>query len=247
MAMKKIIFSFSFLLASTISFAQWNQSKIDFSLPSETVAVNQNDPNLLRNLPKNSKELNYTDIDGTAFWKEEWQPAYMYTKAGNVILLDKAKMNLYSGELHYISKLGTELVVETSAVTKVVFMQKKDSTKIDGVFAVLANYVDSKPVAFFRVFNTGNYQLVLLEQKKVKTTPYDPLQSKSNSSFYSNYNFAVYNDGTVVPLKKLDQNNILTAIKSHQEDQDWLNSKHNKLKNIVEVVTFLDYYNSKNN
>lgn len=245
--MKKIIILLSFAFISKMSFAQWLQSKIDFSLPNETVAVKQNDPTLLQNLPKNTLKLNYTDIEGTAFWKEDWQKAYMYTQAGNIILLDKAKMNLYSGELHYISASGTELMVETSAVSKVVFMQKKDSAKMDAVFAVLANYVDSKPVAFFRVFNTGNYQLVLLEQKKVKTTPYDPLQSKSNSSFYSNYNYALYNSGVILPLKKMDRNTILPIIKSHQEDEDWLNSKHNKMRNVTEVTSFLDYFNAKNN
>ncbi len=245
--MKKIIALISFVVISSISFAQWQQSKIDFSFPSEASAVNQNDPNLLRNLPKNTKELNYTDIDGTAFWKEDWERAFMYTRAGNIILLEKAKMNLYSGELHYISKEGIELAAEITAVTKVVFMQKKDSTKIDGVFAVLANYVDSKPLAFFRVFNMGNYQLVLLEQKKVKTTPYDPLQAKSNAAFFSNYDYAIYNNGSVIPLKKLDRTTILSSIKSHQEDEDWLNTKHNKLRNITEVTAFLDYYNTKNN
>ena len=245
--MKKTIALLLFISISTISFAQWQQSKIDFSFPSETKALNQNDPNLLRNLPQNNKNLNYTDIDGTAFWKEDWLKAYMYTRAGNVILLEKAKMNLYSGELHYISTVGTELVVETSAVTKVVFMQKADSTKIDGVFVVLANYIDSKPLAFFRVYNTGDYQLVLLEQKKVKTTPYDPLQAKSNSSFYSNYYYAIYNNGNVMPLKKLDRNSILPVIKSHQEDEDWLNNSHNKLRNLQETISFLDYYNTKKN
>jgi len=107
-------------------------SKIDFSLPSETQALNQNDPNLLRNLPKNSNAMNYTDIEGTAFWREDWENAYMYTKAGNTVFLNKAKMNLYSGELHYISTTGIELVVETSAVTKVVFMQKRIQQKLMG-------------------------------------------------------------------------------------------------------------------
>jgi len=49
--------------------------------------------------------------------------------------------------------------------------------------------------------NAGNFQLVMLEQKKVKTTPYDPLQSKSNASFFSNYFYAMYNNGAVTPLK----------------------------------------------
>jgi len=168
--MKKIIFLLSLVFISSKTFAQWQQSKLDFSLPTESVAVNQNDPALLQTLLRNSTNISYTDIEGTAFWKENWQKAYMYTRAGNIILLDKAKMNLYAGELHYISASGTELAVETSAVSKVVFMQTKDSSKLDAVFAVLDNYIDKTPAAFFRVFNSGNYQLLLLEQKKVKTS-----------------------------------------------------------------------------
>jgi hypothetical protein len=103
--MKKIHALITFVFLSTISFAQWQQPKIDFSFPSDASAVKQNDPNLLRNLPKNSKELNYTDIDGTPFWKEDGNLPTMYTRAGNIILFNKAKMNL-SGELHYISKEG---------------------------------------------------------------------------------------------------------------------------------------------
>jgi len=168
--MKKIIFLLSLVFISSKTFAQWQQSKLDFSLPTESVAVNQNDPALLQTLLRNSTNISYTDIEGTAFWKENWQKAYMYTRAGNIILLDKAKMNLYAGELHYISASGTELAVETSAVSKVVFMQTKDSSKLDAVFAVIDNYIDKTPAAFFRVFNSGNYQLLLLEQKKVKTS-----------------------------------------------------------------------------
>jgi hypothetical protein len=241
--MKKIIILLSIVFISNFSFGQWQQSKIDLSFPNESVPLKQNDPNLLENLAKNNSKLTYSDIEGTAFWKEAWQKAYMYTQAGNIILLEKAKMNLYSGELHYISATGTELAVETSAVSKVVFMQAKDSTKMDAVFAVLANYVDSKPVAFFRVFNTGKYQLVLLEQKKVKTSPYDPFQAKAISSFYSNYNYALYNNGEILPLIDLNKSSVLSNLPSSAGYENWLKEHKNKLNNKADVVSFLNYVN----
>ena len=243
--MKKISILLSILVISKCSFGQWQQSKIDFSLPGETVAIKQNDPALLDNLAKNNSKLTYSDVEGTAFWKEAWQKAYMYTRSGNIILLDKAKMNLYSGELHYVSATGTELVVETSAVSKVVFMQAKDSTKMDAVFAVLANYVDSKPVAFFRVFNAGKYQLVLLEQKKVKTSPYDPFQAKAISSFYSNYNYALLNNGEVLPLLDLNKTNLLSNLPTNTGYETWLKEHKNKLNNKADVVAFLNYVNAQ--
>ena len=242
--MKKIIFLLSLVFISSKTFAQWQQSKLDFSLPTESVAVNQNDPALLQTLLRNSTNISYTDIEGTAFWKENWQKAYMYTRAGNIILLDKAKMNLYAGELHYISASGTELAVETSAVSKVVFMQTKDSSKLDAVFAVLDNYIDKTPAAFFRVFNSGNYQLLLLEQKKVKTTPYDPLQAKAISSFYSNYNYALINNGKIFPLKDLDKTSLLSNLPLNTEYEIWLKEHKNKLNNKTDVVSFLNYVNS---
>ena len=123
-------------------------------------------------------------------------------------------------------------------------MQTKDSSKLDAVFAVLDNYIDKTPAAFFRVFNSGNYQLLLLEQKKVKTTPYDPLQAKAISSFYSNYNYALINNGKIFPLKDLDKTSLLSNLPFNTEYEIWLKEHKNKLNNKTDVVSFLNYVNS---
>jgi hypothetical protein len=248
--MKKIIAFLSVVFISTLSIAQsqWAQQyTLDLSGPSDLGSVKQYDPNLIRNnIAKNAITLTYKDVEGSAFWHEDWQKAYMYTQAGNIILLEKAKMNLYSGELHYIAGNGDELVTETSAVSRVVFMQTKNPSKVDAVFAVLANYVDSKPAAFFKVFNSGNYQLILLEQRKVKTSPYDPIQGKSVSSFYSNNNYAVYENGRVKPLKDLDKTSILSTLPNSPSYDNWLKEHKNKLKSESDVITFFNFLNTLN-
>lgn len=248
--MKKIVALLIVVFLSQHTFAQSSWAKqftLDLSLPSDLGSVKQYDPNLIQNyVSKNTIYLTYKDIDGSAFWKDDWQKAYMYTQAGNIILLDKAKMNLYSGELHYLTEDGKELVTETTAVAKVVFMQKKDPSKVDAVFAVLANYVDNKPAAYFKVFNSGNYQLILLEQRKVKTSPYDPIQGKVVSSFYATNHFAIYNNGKMTPLKDLDKATLLNMLPSNNTYETWLKEHKNKLKNESEAVAFLQYVNSLN-
>jgi hypothetical protein len=106
--------------------------------------------------------------------------------------------------------------------------------------------VDSKPAAFFKVFNSGNYQLILLEQRKVKTSPYDPIQGKSVSSFYSNNNYAVYENGRVKPLKDLDKTSILSTLPNSPSYDNWLKEHKNKLKSESDVITFFNFLNTLN-
>ena len=83
-----------------------------------------------------------------------------------------------------------------------------------------------------------------MEQKKVKTTPYDPLQAKAISSFYSNYNYALINNGKIFPLKDLDKTSLLSNLPFNTEDEIWLKEHKNKLNNKTDVVSFLNYVNS---
>lgn len=237
--MKKIIFFIVYYTCIHQLSAQ--QLTIDISTPHEMGSINAYDPS---KLGAKSVVLTYADIDGSAFWKDDWQKAYMYTKAGNVILLDKAKMNLYTGELHYIAANGTELVTATEAVSKIVFMQQKEDTKVDAVFAVLANYVDSKPAAYFKVFNAGDFQLILLEQRKVKTSPYDPIQGKSVSAFFSKNSYALYSNGRILPLKDLDKASLLAKLPNNVNYEAWLKEHKNKLRNEADVISFLNYVNT---
>jgi len=193
---------------------------------------------------KKATGLTYEDVEGTPFWDEHWNSAILYFKSGAIYKLPKAKLNLYTTELHYENEKDGELVAETNLIDKIVFLNSKDATKISAVFAVLPDYIDNKPAAFFRVFNNGAYQLILLQKNLVKVSPFDPLLGKNTTSFFIKSYYGIYNNGKTIPLKGLDKNSILAAIPFNAAVEPWIKNSKNKLKSEEDFITLLNYYNS---
>lgn len=193
---------------------------------------------------KKAKGLTYEDVEGSPFWDETWNSAILYFKSGAMYKLPKAKLNLYTTEVHYINENGSELVAETNLIDKIVFLNSKDATKILAVFAVQPDYIDNKPAGFFRVFNNGAYQLMLLQKNLVKVSPFDPLLGKNVTSFFKKTYYGIYNNGKTIPLKGLDKNSVLEAIPFNASVEPWIKNTKNKLKSEEDFIALLNYYNS---
>lgn len=193
---------------------------------------------------KKAASLTYEDVEGTPFWDEHWNSAVLYFKSGAMYKLPKAKLNLYTSEVHYENENGSELVAETNLIDKIAFLDSKDATKILAVFAVLPDYIDNKPAGFYRVFNNGAYQLILLQKNLVKVSPFDPLLGKNITSFFKKTYYGIYNNGKTIPLKGLDKNSVLEAIPFNASIQPWIKNTKNKLKSEEDFIALLNYYNS---
>ena len=195
---------------------------------------------------KKATGLTYEDVEGTPFWDEHWNSALLYFKSGAIYKLPKAKLNLYTTELHYENEKDGELVAETSLIDKIVFLNSKDATKVLAVFAVLPDYIDNKPAGFYRVFNNGVYQLILLQKNLVKVSPFDPLTGKNTTSFFTKSYYGIYTNGKTMPLKALDRNSILSVIPFNASVEPWIKNTKNKLKSEEDIIALLTYYNSLN-
>jgi hypothetical protein len=80
----------------------------------------------------------------------------------------------------------------------------------------------------------------------VKTSPYDPIQAKSITSFYSKKDYAIYKEGKIIPLKDLDKSSVLAAVPLDILTTSWLNSTKSKLRNEKEVIEYLEQVNLSN-
>jgi hypothetical protein len=196
--------------------------------------------------PKVSKSmsLSYADINGTPFWEEKWNPAIIFFTNGAKAKINQAKLNLYTDEIHYLSSDGTELAVENEGITRLVFLNKNNLTQPIASFAKLINHTSENSTAYYKVLNAGLYQLILLQKQLIKTSPYDPIQGKSISSFYTKKNYAIYKEGKVTPLRDLDRTSILAAIPSNELTNNWLRDNKTKLKTEKEVVDYLNFVNT---
>jgi len=193
---------------------------------------------------KKATGLTYEDVEGTPFWDEHWNAALLYFKSGPIYKLPKAKLNLYTSEVHYTNDKDGELVAETSLIDKIVFLDSKDATKVLAVFALLPDFIDNKPFAFYHVYNNGAYQLILLQKNLVKVSPFDPLTGKNATSFFTKSYYGIYNNGKTIPLKSLDRNSILSVVPFNANVEPWIKNTKNKLKSEQDLISFLNYYNS---
>jgi hypothetical protein len=217
---------------------------IDLSSPGKGTGsgtVRISDPSTAGN--KKGTGLTYADIDGSPYWTDNWNAAYLYYKNGNIYKLAKAKLNLYATEVLYVNSQEVELVAETNMVDKVVFIDKADTTKTLGVFVVLPDFIENKGSAFCKVFNSGALQLILMEKILVKVSPFDPLTGKNSTNFLNKNNYAIYNSGKITAIKGIDRTSVLSAIPYDATVENWLKENKNKLKSEADVVNLLNYYN----
>ena len=189
-------------------------------------------------------KLSYAEVEGSAFWSDQWNPAIIYFSNGSKAKINQARLNLYTSEIHYLSGDATELAVDNQDITRLVFLNKNNLTQAIASFTKLTNHLTSKGTAYYRVLNAGDFQLILLQKQLVKTSPYDPIQGKSISSFYSTKEYAMYNKGKVTTLNDLDRSNILSSITFNAKVEPWLKENKNKLKSEKEVIAFLNFFNS---
>jgi len=186
--------------------------------------------------------VSYSDIEGSAYWNENWNPAIIYFNNGSKAKINNAKLNFYTDEIHYLNTDGTELAVSNEGITHLVFLNKNNLSQPIASFAKLINHTTGNGTAFYKVLNAGLYQLILLQKQLVKTSPYDPILGKSISIFYSKKSYAIYNEGKVIALEDLNKKSIIDCLANDPNLQDLLKEVKSKLKSEKEVADFLITY-----
>ena len=189
---------------------------------------------------KNNLKQSYTDVEGSPFWNDNWNPAIVYFSNGAKAKINQARLNLYTDEIHYLNSVGTELAIENQGITRLVFLNINNLTQPIASFAKLVNHVSGNGTAFYKVLNAGEFQLILLQKQFVKTSPYDPIQGKSISSFYSKKNYAIYNEGKIIPLEDLNKKSLEAALSNDVSTLDlFMKENTYKMKSEKEFTDFL--------
>lgn len=196
--------------------------------------------------PSKSKTatFDYAEVEGTAFWSDQWNPAIIYFNNGGKAKINEAKLNLYTDEIHYLSSNGSELAVDNGGISRLVFLSKSNLSQPIASFAKLPNHVSGQGYTYYKVLNAGVYQLILLQKQLIKTSPYDPIQGKSIRSFYSKKNYAIYNEGKVIPLRDLDRASVMGATPNNDLIKQSEKRDNTKLKTEKDVIEYLEKVNS---
>ncbi len=241
--MRKIIIT----LISIISFTATAQQNLDIGAPGETGGnygtINYVDLSALGQ--KKAELISYTDISGSPFWDDNWNAALLFLNNKTVVKVNQAKLNLYTSEVHFIDKSNTEMSGESNDIKRVIFFKGTDTTKILALFESFADSAGHSKPYYYQILNGGKFRLAELKRIFLKEGEYNPMTGKRDHSFYSRTNYAIANNEDIIPIKSLNQANILPALSVPADAIQWLKSTDNKLKNTNQIVAFLNYYNTQ--
>jgi hypothetical protein len=239
----KIIYCVLLCLASCYSTAQQTMNLAD---PSST-GGNYSSINFLDAAglgQKKVENISYDDVRGSAFWTESWNSALFFLSGNKIVKVPKARLNLYTDEVHYLSKSGVEYSFENTKVLKVIFFKGPDSTTILGMFESLPDSLSPTNISYYQVLNNGKFRLLILKKNLVKEGEYDPTAGKREHSFYSKSSYVIANDQNIIPMKSFNQTGIFEMIHASPEQEQWAFDNKNKLKTESQVVSFFNYCNS---
>lgn len=194
---------------------------------------------------KKVDNISYEDVRGSAFWNDKWNPAIFILSNNKVAKVHKAKMNLYTNEVHFIDLKGAELALENTQAIKVIFFNGMDTTAVLAVFESLPDSLSPTKYSYYHVLNDGKFRLLILQKNSVREGDYDPTIGKREHSFYSKITYAIGDDQNIVPVKSLNQANLFTAINASPETERWVSQGKFKLKTESQVASFLTLYNNQ--
>jgi hypothetical protein len=195
---------------------------------------------------KQTVMLAYADITGSPFWDDSWNEARLVLSTGVLIKVKKAKLNLYTQQVHFLDDNNTDMICQNNNIQKLIFLKNTDTTQVLAVFEVHPDVLKSSAdVAFYKALNKGNFRLVELEKALIKDSDYNPLLGKKEKSFYTKKYYALASNEAISSLSSLNHENIFAVIKSNSDVDNWLYQNKNKLKKEADVISFLNFYNKQ--
>ena len=242
----RIFFLFTFLLISQPLFSQMQIPKIDFTSVGE-LDVSYSKIRSFNSSPDGQKKvenLSYADVKGSPFWDDDWNAAVFVLANGSIAKTRKAKLNLFTNEVHFVNSVNIEMACENKEIKKILFFKGMDTTKVVAAFESFADASGTNNV-YYRILNRGKIRLMELKKVLVKENEYNPLSGKKEYSFYSKNNYAIADEEKIIPIKSLNHSSLFSAIPESTNYQEWLKQNNNKLKNESEIISFLNYYNSR--
>ncbi|MFN2456678.1 MAG: hypothetical protein ABR502_00615 [Chitinophagaceae bacterium] len=186
-----------------------------------------------------SGRIPYDKVKGSPFWREEFIPAKLYTKTGQIYSAT-IRLNLATNEIHFL-KNGEEMVLVGLDVSRIMFTDK-DSVIFLGNIPHL--FIQNKKVDdYMQVLSAGEYQL--LKHKKRKVGSADSLFRTQKRYFFTDeiYYFLHFND-RVERIKKLNKDAILEYLPLASSFAAFIEQNKIDFKKEADVIRFLNYYNA---
>jgi hypothetical protein len=247
MPIRKFFFSFTLLLLPcSFAFCQvfLQSDPIGTSRDGVLVVYGSNNLNSNQRIP-------YNKINGSPFWKDEYQQATLIDRNNQVLGKVRVKLNLYTNEVYFLSPSGEERVAAAGKVRKIIFHDDDSAKKIKAVFENnLPIITEANPRAdnpsFVQVLNSGG-DWQLLKLTRVLFNSGDSLFGTQKRYYFANLVLYFLNDkyGQITRLRKLNKDNIGELINIDSAAEAWCRQNSINFKKEEDIARFIDYYNTR--
>lgn len=188
----------------------------------------------------------YEKVKGTAFWNDEWKLATLYGTAAKDIWVCKTRLNLATGEVHFLDRNNEEMVPDRSLVKKIIFHRNNDTSTKEAVFianTMQAQLYKKEVKNYFRLMNDGAYKLLKLHNRIV-TTGDSLFGTQKRYYFTTEIKYFISSDSKTELVKKMNKEGILLFLPGSSEYKDWITKNDIDFRKEDDLIRFLDYYNS---
>lgn len=230
---------FGWLLVASTGFAQFAMEILPNAKPMDPSVIIYGGSNFNNGIP-------YNRIQGSPFWKDDYQPAFLYGENPKEKWLVKAKLNLNTAEVYFLGKAGEELVAPEGLVKKIVFLKYGDSAQPAAEFRYKYGeplLINNDKSYYVQLMNQGNYQLLKIDRRPVISA--DSFHIAKRYYFREDVKYFIQYNNKTAGIKKLTRDNILAWTPGNSAMNDWMEQQKINFKKEEDVIRFLDYYNSK--
>lgn len=184
------------------------------------------------------------DVAGSPFFADDW-------RLGSVILVDnrrydsvKLRLNLYSGEVHFMDSARKELALEKGYVKEILLPGKLGSLIGAARFQCGFPSVDALDGTFlYEIISEGRCWL-LHAVRKVISERKDDLSGEITKEYRVYEDDYVYNRTTMQRIKK-DKDFLLTVLADKKDKvESFINDNHIRCKSTEDFRRVIDYYNT---
>jgi hypothetical protein len=177
------------------------------------------------------------NIQGSLFYKNEFEKAIIYTTSGNPVFMDSCRINLYSNAVYY-KYIFKEYVAGANMIKKIIIGNDSATTKTFINIIDLAKNVDQ----FYEQVSEGKIQLL---KKRIKTLVHkDSLFNTIKVPVISTKEIPfIYTNGTLYPVYHSYKKVIETLGLITDGNKEWLKKEGNKLKNEKNILLFFAFLN----
>ena len=194
-----------------------------------------------------NKSIPYDKVRGIAYWKIDYMPAMLYASGNKLYGKFSSRVNLAVREVEYVNKKNEIISANPDQLSKVVFIDPNDSSKILTIFRndipeVNLEFIKRSKRYYAQELNQGPFKLIKVNEKelRIQDSLFNTLKSYR---FVDVLDYFIQHQNRIEKIKKLNKEEIMRFLPKSETLDTWIKENDIKFHREEDVVRLFEYYN----